>query len=169
MVWHSTFYTRNKTSHYLKKDRVLMSDAVLQRFGIHQFMVLFVCEGILQKVAFYRRNYLKKFPQMWRRCPRKIHVTVQRDNQKISPGTLRPFDLRKAHKTFLLFLQDLLLIEQKVLQGIQFLARLGKISQEYPCVQILARKILQKSNSPFEVIYPHFWFAAKMCDFGGKT
>ena len=46
------------------------------------------------------------------------------------------------------FLSCLVLIEQKILQGIEFLARLGKISQELPCVKILARKILWKSNSP---------------------
>ncbi len=54
----------------------------------------------------------------------------------------RPFDFHKAHKTILLFLQDLLLIEQKVLQGTDFLAGFGKTSQELPCVKILARKIL---------------------------
>ncbi len=62
--------------------------------------------------------------------------------------TLRPFDLHKAHKMKQKFLWHLVLIEQKVLQGIEFLARLGKISQELPCVKILARKILWKLNSP---------------------
>ena len=52
------------------------------------------------------------------------------------------------HTRLLLFLQDLLLIEQKVLQGIQFLARLGKISQELPCMKILARKNLVKIEQP---------------------
>ena len=54
-------------------------------------------------------------------------------------SSLRLFDLHKARKIKQKFLWHLVLIEQKVLQGIEFLARLGKISQELPCVKILAR------------------------------
>ncbi len=61
----------------------------------------------------------------------------------------RPFDFRKARRLFFyIFLQDLLLIQQKVLQGIEFLARLGKTSEELPRVKILARKNLVKIEQP---------------------
>ncbi len=60
----------------------------------------------------------------------------------------RLLDLHKVNKICLKFLWHLALIEQKVLQEIGFLARLYKISQELPCVKILVRKILWKSNSP---------------------
>ncbi len=72
--------------------------------------------------------------------------------------SMRPFDLHKARKMKQKFLWCLVLIEQKVLQGIEFLARLDKISQELPCVKILARKILWKTNSPY--YFPHIHFFA---------
>ncbi len=71
-----------------------------------------------------------------------IMTGMSYDNEGYLGVSKRPFDFHKARKTFLLFFQDLLLIEQKVLQGIEFLARLDKTSEELPCVKILARKIL---------------------------
>ena len=129
--------------------------------------VLFISFGCLSFGLSFAELYvgltLPRHPRDLCGLPQILHSSflsitlapIWRDDTAIRE-TVRPFDLRKAHKTFLLFLQDLLLIEQKVLQGIQFLARLGKISQEYPCVQILARKILRKSNSPSFFLCAHF-------------
>ncbi len=59
--------------------------------------------------------------------------------------TLRPFDLHKAHKMKQKFLWHLVLIEQKVLQGIEFLARFLRSCLAW---KFLQEKILWKSNSP---------------------